>query len=82
MRKITVTVTGIPGAGKSTIIQMIERELADYGFTTKIISMGDHPERDEDSLMTAMDSIRSKVEIEIVETHLPRGPGVPINSLD
>jgi len=68
MSKITITVTGAAGVGKSAISQALHEFLEENGFNATLNFINDeHEPRNEDDLMDALDSIRERVEIEIVE---------------
>jgi predicted PilT family ATPase len=68
MSKLTITVAGQPGVGKSAIAQALSEFLEESGFVTRLNFINDeHPPRTQDELQNVLDSVRNRIEIDINE---------------
>lgn len=79
LQKITITVEGASGVGKSAVSQAIAEFLEESGFDVELnFLFNEHPRRDEDRLNDALDAIRPRVKVTINEKISPRN-GYPTN---
>lgn len=64
---IKIRVAGKGGSGKSAVVQVIAKALAEYGFDIEIKSIERHPLRSEDALATVLGHTRKRTPVVYVE---------------